>query len=165
METIINLEDAKNILIGENFVFGTHESEPIEWRKIDENLAISENVLDCVIFDENLEETTYDKSDLRKWCNEILGKSLGLSDNEVYVLSYEETLNYFPTDESRQATPSKWAINHGIYVDKDGYSPYWTSSPVSFWDNFVRTVYSSGLLLAYRSDYSDVGVRPALKLD
>lgn len=174
LKSLINLSDAKELAIGERFIFRDYQGEPIEWRKINENLAISEKILDCIIFDKNLRPAsrpTYDKSKLRKWCNEILGKSLGLLENTIYELSEKEMLNYFPTDESRRAKPTEVAIMHGIYVDTKGYSPYWTSSLAKkkcstvWYRHCPRIVHSWGELDVTNTDTSGVGVRPALKLN
>lgn len=163
MKIINNLNEAKDLAIGEHFIFGEYQGEPIEWRKIDKHLAISEKILDCIVFNREL-NNKYDESMMRKWCNDTLGKALKLSEDTLYVLYEEEMLSYFPTDESRQAEPTEWAIMHGIYVNEKGKSSYWTASPVSSWFYSVRTVYSSGLFSARNTYTSDVGVRPVLKI-
>lgn len=162
MKIINNLNEAKDLAIGEHFIFGEYQGEPIEWRKIDKHLAISEKILDCIVFNREL-NNKYDESMMRKWCNDTLGKALKLSEDTLYVLYEEEMLSYFPT-ESRQAKPTEWAIIHGIYVDEDGYSSYWTASPMSFWYTDVRTVNSSGLFGAGVTNNSRIGVRPVLKI-
>lgn len=163
MKKITNLNEAKDLAIGEHFIFGEYQGEPIEWRKIDKHLAISEKIIDCIVFNHEF-NNKYDESMMRKWCNDVLGKSLGLSEDVIYVLMQEECNHYFPTAESRQAKSTEWAIMHGIYVDDDGNSPYWTSSPMSYWYYNVRTVGSSGLFGAASTNHSSIGVRPVLKI-
>lgn len=165
MITITNLKDAKDLAVGELFIFGEHEYEPIEWRKIDENLAISEKVIDCVIFDTYYINKGYANSKLRKWCNEKLGKSLGLSEDTIYELSYEETLNYFPTDESRQAKPTERAIMHGIFFSKNGFSSYWLSTLEHEEKNAMKACIVTETGSVDKTTLRDfsVGVRPALK--
>lgn len=163
MEKLNNLNEAKDIAIGEHFIFGEYQGEPIKWRKIDDHLAISEKILDCIVFNDKL-NNKYSESTMCKWCNDILGKSLGVSEDTFYTLTEEEMLPYFPTDKSRQAEPTEWAIMHGIHVDDEGKSPYWTGSPMSFWFTDVRTVDSSGLFSANSTVNSYIGVRPALKI-
>lgn len=162
MKILTNLIEAKDIAIGEHFIFGEYQGEPIEWRKIDKHLAISEKILDCIIFNDKL-NNKYTESTMRKWCNDILGKSLGLSEDTFYTLTGEEFQHYFSTAKLRQAKPTKWAIMHGIYVNKDGNSPYWTASPSSPWYS-VRYVRDSGLFDYISTDWSTVGVRPVLKI-
>lgn len=163
MLRINNLKDAKDLVIGEHFIFGEYQGEPIEWRKIDEHLAISEKILDCIVFNSEL-NNKYTESTMRKWCNDILGKSLGLSEDTFYILTGEEFQYYFPIDELRQVKPTEWAIMHGVYVDSDGNSPYWTSSPSSHWFTNARFVSDSGLFLQTATHLSNVGVRPVLKI-
>lgn len=163
MKIITNLNGQKDIAIGEHFIFGDYQGELIEWRKIDNNLAISEKILDCIVFNRDA-NNKYNESMMRGWCNNVLGKSLGLSEDTIYTLTEEEFQHYFPTDKSRQVKPTEWAIMHGIYVDDDGNSPYWTSSPVSYYCYYVRCVNSSGSFDYWDTHYSRVGVRPVLKI-
>lgn len=102
---------------------------------------------------------------LSRWCNEILRNSIGLSQDIIYPLTKEELLKYSSTDESRQAKPTEWAIMHGVFIDYYGRSPYWINSPMSCWFDEVDVVDSSGALGLCNADHSNVGVRPALKLD
>lgn len=163
IKLITNLEEAKRLTISEHFIFGEYQGEPIEWRKINEHLAISVKILDCIVFNSK-PNNKYNESMVRGWCNNVLGKSLGFSEDTIYTLTKEDFQEYFPTAESRQAKSSEWAIMHGIYVDNDGNSPYWTSSPVSYYYNVVRSVTSSGSFSSYDTGNSNLGVRPVLKI-
>lgn len=163
MNMFDNLNDAKDLAIGEHFIFGKYQGELIVWQKIDEHLAISEKILDCIVFNDKL-NNKYSESAMRKWCNNVLSKSLRLIDDTVYALTKENYKHYFPTDESRQAKPTEWAIMHGIYVDDDGNSPYWTISPESNYYNTVHYVNSFGSFSYSTTNNSDFGVRPALKI-
>lgn len=163
MKVLTNLTEAKKLSIGERFIFGEYQGEPIEWRKIDEHLVICEKILDCIVFN-NESINKYTESTLRKWCNNVLGKSLGLPEDTCCSLYDEEMLEYFPTDKSRQAYPTEWAIIHGIYVNDEGKSPYWTATPSSYWFSNARFVNDSGLFTAWNTNSSNVGVRPALKI-
>lgn len=162
MKTINNINEIKDLAIGEVFIFDKYQGESIEWRKIDKCLAISEKILDCVVFNNEL-GNKYENSTIRKWCNDVLGKSLNLSEDTFYTLTEEDYQHYFPTAKLRQAKPTKWAIMHGIYVNNDGNSPYWTASPSSPWYS-VRYVRDSGLFDYISTDWSTVGVRPILKI-
>lgn len=164
MEIITNLEDAKDIAIGEHFIFGEYQGEAIEWRKIDEHLAISEKILDCIIFD-NESNNKYTKSTLRKWCNNVLGKSLCLPHEDTCCNLYRHImLKYFPTNESQQAYPTEWAIMHGIYVNDEGKSPYWTASESLNYSAYAYIVRAEGKFSQYLTSHSYIGVRPAVKL-
>lgn len=163
MIEITNLNEAKNLAVGEHFIFGVYQGQFVKWRKIDEHLAISEKILDCIVFNDKL-NNKYTESTIRKWCNDILGKALGLSEDIFYTLAEKEIQHYFSTDELRQAKPTEWAIMHGVYVDSDGNSPYWTSSPMSNYYSYVRCVYSSGSFDFWYTNVSHIGVRPVLKI-
>lgn len=157
METITNLEDAKELAIGEHFIFGEYEHKSIEWQIIEENLAISENMLDCIVFN-HYTNNNDNESIMREWCNNVLGKALNLSKDTLFVFDKKEITPYFQT-------PTDWPILHGIYVDENGKRSYWTSSTSSTWYDFSRFVYDSGLFGAPPTGTSRIGVRPALKLD
>lgn len=163
MKKLTNLNEAKDLAIGEHFIFGEYQGEPIEWRKIDKHLAISEKILDCIVFNRDA-NNKYDESVMREWCNNTLGKALKLSEDTLFVLDEEEMLSYFPTDESRKSAPTEWAILHGIYVNEEGNSPYWTRSPSSYWYNLARIVLDSGLFTQSSTSHSHIGVRPVLKI-
>lgn len=161
MEIITNLEDAKELAIGEHFIFGEYEEQSIEWIKIAENLAISDKVLDCVIF--NKKSNIYEESLLCKWCENILSKKLGVSSSKIKVLSETEVLKYMPTRQCRQRKPTDLAIFHGIYVNKKGYSYYWTCTSSKSLKH-ARIVFSFGIG-DWRIDQRGMGICPALKLD
>lgn len=163
MIEITNLNEAKDLAIGEHFIFGEYQGEPIEWRKIDEHLAISEKILDCIVFNSEL-NNKYTESTMRRWCNDILGKSLGLSEDILYTITEEAFQQYFPTDKLRQAEPTEWAIIHGIYVNKNGKSNYWTASPMTAGFPHARLVSSLGSFFTSYTDRSDIGVRPVIQI-
>lgn len=135
--------------------------------KVNSLFAISVEILDCIVFNNEL-NNKYTESIMRIWCN-ILGKKQGLSKDTVSVLKEDEMMGMgymFMWDNFREACPTEWAIMHGIDVDENGHSPYWTSSPSPLYYT-VRFVYSSGLFgyYWYGTANSNIGVRPALKLD
>lgn len=166
METIINLKrDAKKIAVGEYFIFGKYQGESIVWRKFDENLAITEKIIDCIIFDKN--SNKYEESLLRKWCEDILSRQLKVKASDIKILSKTEFMKYMPTKESRQKKATDWAILHGIYVDAEGYSYFWTNSEFLSADDhglFVYDVNSEGAIWPENIERYDVGVLPVLKL-
>lgn len=163
MTEITNINEAKDIAVGEHFIFGVYQGQFIEWRKIDEHLAISEKILDCIVFNSE-SNNNYTESMMRKWCNDILGKSLGFSKDIICVLAKEEILSYLPTDESRQAEPTEWAIMHGASVAPNGKADYWTSSLYGTSLKYALVVNSLGKINDYIVNHSRVCVRPALRI-
>lgn len=162
MNILDNLNDAKSIAIGEHFIFGKYQNEPIEWRKIDEHLAISEKALDCIIFNYKF-NTKYSESTIRKWCNDVLGKSLGLAEDVINVLDEEKYEHYFPTRKSRQCKATEWAIMHGIYISPNDDCACWTSSSVVNTGCCVCIVDTLGLIRHTYTDDNRVGIRPVIK--
>lgn len=152
----------ESLVIGECFTFGDYFGEPILWRKLDKNLAITEKVLDGIVFNSNL-NNKYSKSLLRKWCEDILAQHLNVSKDNVTMLNGDEIKYYFPTEASRQVKPTEWAIMHGVEVDDDGNADWWTSSPISDWSNLARVVNSSGAFEIRGVCDKGIGVRAVLK--
>lgn len=163
MIEITNLKNAKKLSIGEHFIFGEYEDEPIEWIKIGKKLAVSEKILERIAFNKE-DSNKYSISTIRKWCNKMLGSALNLTNDTIFVPNYRQISRYFSTVESRQAKPTEWARMHGIFVDEDGYSSYWTRSRsfYALYGTFI--VKHSGLVVPSVTCNSSVGVRPALKL-
>lgn len=162
MTEITNLNEAKDLAIGEHFIFGDYQGEPIEWRKIDEHLAISKMALDCVIFNSEFNRD-YNESLLFKWCEMFENQHTALRD-KVTILNYDEIMKYFQTTESRQAKPTEWAIMHGASVDPNGNADYWTSSLYGNSSKYAIVVNSLGNTNDYIVNHSRVCVRPALRI-
>lgn len=162
MKTITYLSNAKSIAVGECFIFGMYQGEPIIWRKFDENLAITEKIIDCIIFDKNSNE--YEESLLCKWCEDIFSRQLKVKASDIKILSKAEVMKYMPTKESRQKKPTDWAILHGIYVNAEGYSYFWINSKFEKDDLFVYSVSSDGSIWPENIDSYSIGVLPVLKL-
>lgn len=163
MEVLTKLIDAKNIAIGECFVFGKYADEPIMWLKIDKHLAISNKILDCVVFDSYL-NNEYNTSLLRYWCNNVLGKQLSVEEDTIFILDKERLMHYYPEEEDRQTLPTEWAILHGVFPNDIGCADYWTSSSESEYSFSVCAVDSYGLFYDISPHTFSNGVRPAIKL-
>lgn len=153
---------AKDLAIGEYFIYSEYFGTPIEWRKIDEHLVISEKVLDCIIFNSE-SNREYNESLLFKWCKMFEKQHNTLLD-KVTILDYDEILKYFPTDESRQAEPTEWAIMHGASVAPNGKADYWTSTVYGTSLKYALVVNSFGKINDYIVNHSRVCVRPALQI-
>lgn len=152
----------ESLVIGECFTFGDYFGEPILWRKLDKNLAITEKILDGIVFNSNL-NNKYSKSLLRKWCEDILAKLLNVSQEYVTMLNGDEIKYYFPTETSRQVKPTEWAIMHGVEVDDDGNADWWTISPVPDWSNLAHVVDNFGGFDIRGVCDKGIGVRAVLK--
>ena len=105
-------------------------------------LVLSKYCIDAIPFHTGSDNATWEDSTLRKWLNNdfisaafnqnerasILTKTISNPDNpdygidsgrdtsdRVFLLSYEETLEYFPTKESRQGIPTDYCWAQGCY--------------------------------------------------
>ncbi|HPF86705.1 MAG TPA: DUF6273 domain-containing protein [Candidatus Limiplasma sp.] len=120
-------------------------------------LLISRYCLDAQPYNTYLKKITWGRCSLHRWLNynflreafiveerdliattEVINDdstyydSYGGKDTEdqVFLFSYDEALQYFPTEEDRQALPTAYAIANGAYVDEDtGYTWWWLRSP------------------------------------
>lgn len=160
MKEITNLNEAKDLAIGEHFIYSEYFGKPIVWRKLDEHLVISEMALDCVIFNSEFNRD-YNESLLFKWCEMFENQHTALRD-KVTILNYDEIMKYFQTTESRQAKPTEWAIMHGASVSPTGNVDYWTSSFYDINFKYALVVNSIGKINDYIVNHSRVCVRPAL---
>lgn len=150
----------ESLVIGECFTFGDYQGEPILWRKLDNNLAISEKVLDCIVFNSKL-NNKYSESLLRKW-EEILAQTLNISKDFVITLNLDEVNYYFPNEINRQTKPTEWAIMHGIEVDENGNADWWVRSMV--WSDAAYIVNGSGYINIRGVCDNSIGVRAILKI-
>lgn len=144
----------------------TEGKSPIEWIVLSKGekgiLSVSLYCLDCKKFNEERIDPIWKNSDIRKWLNEyfiqetfsdeekdfILQKDL-INDNNipiekaqdktadrVFLLSLQEIRQYFETNESRMAAPTKFAVANNAYEDvnyktKEGKGTcYWWSRSI-----------------------------------
>lgn len=157
--------------IGDVLEFGSYEQdgnqdngpEPIRWKilEIKDNrcFLLSENAMDCMQYSTQYEDTTWEKSSLRRWLNSNfyvsaftpseqkkilttavtadLNPSYGTNPGEdtedkVFLLSVPEVLKYFPQDDQRVCLPTAYTANQGAYIDKvTGGSWWWLRTPGS----------------------------------
>ena len=160
---------AREVAFGNYFQNDTENKEPISWYVVttqgDKCLLVSKNILDFQPFNDTTisQATSWEDSSLRNWLNDTFfyaafssqeqkniltttvqdyeadGKLGGKTEDKVFLLSYDEAWEYFPTDDDRKAeltiygqTQSKitnnswWLINSyssGLYkyvVDEEG---------------------------------------------
>lgn len=188
--------------IGSTILFGNYpqnrkasEKQPIKWRILKKEgnkaLLISESLLDEHSYHNEIEDVTWETSDIRKWLNNefynrafdknekekinntfVMEKNNSLSENEgknstmdkVFLLSSNEAQDFFSTDEERKTQATAYAKRRGVYVDsKSGYSGWWLRSQGNTKDN-AANVRDEGYIdhEGYSVKYSSAGVRPVL---
>lgn len=135
--------------------------EPIEWTVLDKTdgkkLIVTKYAIDSVPYNNNLESTTWDKSDIRKWLNSefynlafdeeekrkiVLTKiyaqenpnhpnntNIGNdTEDNVFLLSYQEVTKYFQNENDRLLKSTKYAVSKGCYTNASGNVAWWTRS-------------------------------------
>ena len=151
----------QNAAVGDTVFFGSYEqngkekggTEAIAWRvlKKEENqlFLISQFALDCMQYNDEMAETTWETCSLRTWLNDSWynsvfsdaeKKSILLSDvtadrnpgyntdpgadtkDRIYLLSTRETQTYFTTDQDRQCFMTSYTLSRGAYTSKP-YTP------------------------------------------
>lgn len=142
---------------GKAFFFGSYKGAPIKWLKVSKYRAISVYILDNMAFGDN---NNYGTSKVRAWCN-ALATEYGLSNDDIYIPSEKEIICWFHTEELRKCDYSEEAKARGI---DDGSPWVWTKNLMENTSNTVRVVSSSGLFTQHVTHYSDIGVRPVLKI-
>ena len=140
--------------IGSTFKLGVYEQdnneengkEPIEWMVIGKDgekaLVISVKGLDSVPFNESGEETTWEKSTIRKWLNSVFYENAFTEEEKafikkvtvpadfnpeymtdpgadtsdsVFLLSTAEAEKYFEKEEDRKCVPTAYAVAKGVW--------------------------------------------------
>ena len=160
------------------FGFYPYESNgqmaPIRWKVIDTFESgrigiVSEEIIDSGRFDKK--NSSWTGSDLRRWLNvdfkntAFSAEQQKLIYGEIFVMSFEEAMWYFPTANSRAAKATPYAKKQKLSLDKQGRGRYWHISPgyvptaVTYTDTDGYT-YETGMHVTSRE-----GIRPALILD
>lgn len=189
--------------IGETIEFGNYPQDkdgtekPIEWivmkNEGNQVLLLSKYVLDAKPYNEELEEVTWETSDIRQWLNNEFyttafnktekakiqtsliknednskyGTSGGNdTEDKVFLLSEKEAETLFSNDEERIAKATEYAEKSGVYVNEEKAAYWWLRSPGDSGDDAAEVIYSGWV---YRDgnyvDDSSGGVRPALHLN
>ena len=189
--------------IGETIEFGNYPQEedgtekPIEWivmkNEGNQVLLLSKYVLDAKPYNEELEEVTWETSDIRQWLNnefyttafnkaekaKIQTSLIKNEDNskygtnggndtedKVFLLSEKETETLFSNKEERIAKATEYATKSGVYVNEEKAACWWLRSPGNK-GYIAAEVNHYGWVDRYGDyvDYSYDGVRPALHLN
>ena len=190
--------------VGETIEFGNYPQDkdgtekPIEWivmkKEGNQVLLLSKYVLDAKPYNEELEEVTWETSDIRQWLNnefyttafnkaekaKIQTSLIKNEDNseygtsgendtedKVFLLSKKEAKTLFSNNEEKIAKATEYAEKSGVYVNEEKVAGWWLRSPGDNSDS-AAVVYSYGWGYRYGYDvyYSyGGGVRPALHLN
>ena len=180
---------------------------PIEWIVLDvkktpllnrvfaknklEVLLLSRYALDCIQYNSNQTNLTWEDCDLRKWLNSdflksafsteeaerILISEIENDDNpkfrtrggentkdRIFCLSIAEVKKYFSNDEDRTCKTTAYAREQGAYVN-NGYC-YWRLRSPGNCQSHASYVYSDGVLNLNggKVDRVHIAVRPALRV-
>jgi len=185
-----NIASAK---VGDKVIVGNYEGEDIVWTvAANENgkfLLVADKVLDGFTYHSEIKpDVDWNSSILKLWINgafmnkafdaetkakistsTIVTKGVnGAADittyNQMFVLSSEELLKYFPERESRMVKPTETAIANGVYADPIyGTCDYWVRE--------AGTTAGNGAYVYYYGDVNEagalarstfIGVRPAM---
>ena len=189
--------------VGETIEFGNYPQDkdgtekPIEWivmkNEGNQVLLLSKYVLDAKPYNEELEEVTWETSDIRKWLNnefyttafnktekaKIQTSLIKNEDNseygtsgendtedKVFLLSEKEAETLFSNDEEKIAKATEYAEKSGVYVNEEKAVLWWLRSPGNRSD-YAAVVDGYGWV-DRSGDYvfhSYDGVRPALHLN
>ena len=189
--------------IGEAIEFGNYPQDkdgtekPIEWivmkNEGNQVLLLSKYVLDAKPYYEEVEEVTWETSDIRQWLNNEFyttafnkaekakiqtsliknednlehGTSGGNdTEDKVFLLSEKEAETLFSNDEERIAKATEYAEKSGVYVNEEKTVLWWLRSPGCSRDYAAEVSYY-GWINRSGCDVNsyDVGVRPALHLN
>ena len=154
-------------------------------------LLISEKVLDFKPYNKEKREISWKTCTLRKWLNtEFLENTFRadekakiaftkISDkpfltftidqeydtnDQIFLLSFEEAKSYFDYDQDRQGCPTEYAQSKDIIRTKSDLSSIWWLRTSDYSTDFGPYVWIDGRLshIGYSVDTSFVGIRPAM---
>ena len=186
--SVKSLSELDSISKGDHFTFGNYpqgengEEEPIEWRVLavdgDKALVISEKLLDCVEYNEEYTNVTWETCTLRSWMNhdflyaafsngeqakiatvtnqnpdnpEYGTEGGNATQDRIFALSIEEANQYFSNVNDRSREGTCW---------------WWLRSP-GYGGNYAADVDGTGDIGQFGSnvDNFNVAVRPAFWLN
>ena len=189
--------------IGETIEFGNYPQEedgtekPIEWivmkNEGNQVLLLSKYVLDAKPYYEEVEEVTWETSDIRQWLNNEFyttafnktekakiqtsliknednskyGTSGGNdTEDKVFLLSEKEAETLFSNDEEKIAKATEYAEKSVVYVNEEKAVLWWLRSPGHF-GKYAAVVNRYGWVNRCGCGVDDFvdGVRPALHLN
>jgi len=188
----------KNAQPGDMVIFGFYEqnnqehdgAEEIYWQVLERNgddvLLLCCDVLDCVPYQNNREEITWEECSLRKWLNEeflnlafspeeqarivpVVNDSTNVADHSfedaVFVLSKEEAALHFPAELLRECKPTEYARARGcsvMLVPASKAAGWWLRELGEATANYAYVDGTGDFQVWFGLQDYDVGVRPAV---
>ena len=189
--------------VGKTIEFGNYPQDkdgtekPIEWivmkKEGNQVLLLSKYVLDAKPYNKELEDVTWETSDIRQWLNNEFyttafnkaekariqtsliknkdnseyGTSGGNdTEDKVFLLSKKEAKTLFLYNEEKIAKATEYAEKSGVYVNEEKAACWWLRSPGYKSDNAAEVDYDGWVYRhGYDVDGNHDGVRPALHLN
>ena len=167
----------------------------------DRALLLSRCALDCRPYHDEYTRVTWEACGLREWLNgafldrafapeelrrvltvtvdnsraqgSVKWNTVGGSDTQdrVFLLSYQEAVRYFSSNNARRCAPTDWAAANGAYADNDYKADgrpagwWWLRSPGSYYSNAAAISRIGGLGADINVNSQNAGVRPAVWID
>ena len=180
--------------IGETIEFGNYPQDkdgtekPIKWivmkNEGNQVLLLSKYVLDAKPYNEELEDVTWETSDIRQWLNNefyttafnktekakiqtsLIKNEYNDTEDKVFLLSEKEAETLFSNDDERIANPTGYAEKSGVYVNEKKVAVWWLRSPGYDGGSAAEVGYGGWVDgIGGGVSSSDGGVRPALHLN
>ena len=176
----------KTICFGKYYKDETLEKEKIEWLVLDEDdealFIVSKKALASRPFD--LSGNGWEKSDIRKWLNsefyyeafkseerhyiqrtdveteDVYGMRCGWTQDELFLLSFEEVEEYFPDPISRIQEKSQWAQS-ALEEDRKDTIAWWLRDKGAY-DSAGLMVLEDGKYESMGGTQNVEGIRPAM---
>lgn len=157
----------------ESLFFGHYEqdgntgngSEPIEWQILetdgDQMLLVSKYALDSRVYHSRSADVTWKDSELRRWLNNGFVEEAFTPEEQyqirqnqpepgvgdmVFLLSLEETKQYFPTNSDRLCQATKYAVRQGAYVNRQTGGSWWLLRTPGTVSGNVMSINSDGTI-------------------
>lgn len=186
-ETVVLPPSTERLYIFGNYPQGVNgEKASVEWRVLEvrddegKALLVSRRQLDCKVFSEDSDNTSWETCTLRQWLNkEFLDEAFTAEEQEkivgdkdkqekIFLLSIDDATEYFTDDDDRVAKLTDYALGYNIEAKdySSGGKVYWSwlRSPGESSDK-VALVGTFGNLAPKGLPASSLGcVRPAFWL-
>ena len=190
---VLAFENVGDANVGDKVAAGNYEGEEIIWTvaaiENGKKLLVADNAVDAFVYHSELKnDANWGNAPLAIWLNgafkkkafsddaavKIASTTLTTKDvnggadivtyNQIFILSAEELLKYFPERESRMIKPTSKAVENGVYTDPIyGTCDYWVRE--------AGTTAGNGAYVYYYGDVNEagalarstfLGVRPAM---
>lgn len=199
-------EIMKSVKVGSSIFFGSYEqdndtsngTEAVEWLvlevKDDKALVISKYALDCMQYNDDYADVTWESCTLRTWLNnDFLNSAFSeeeramiptvtvsaevnpdystnpgnATQDKIFLLSANEVNEYFASENSRKCEPTDYAFSKGAYRFSFTGKCWWWLRSTGYFQNRGASVDVTGYLNEYGIHVSyDIGaVRPALWIE